>query len=716
MTITRAKSKKAVPNICSEIFNKISTKKALFVVEATRQNILEVFLLFSNHEKLSLVAIKTTSSSLAGFSPVKILSKRHIWISPSVVSTSSKSPKIFNNRPVNKLVFSFIASISGASSTSSSKKIVKKTKSLEKWEQSLVFVIVTLNFFVVPNEILDEISITSSGISSKIGLNQPLAVLPNMVFSGKSLSVLEAKQSSSVGSSVLKNWSDQMETKLSSSLVSDATSGGAWETIASLYGFLGAKSVSKDNVKLFCVEFASQVSLEVVSLVELTSFIHLAIVTRNTSGNCKDIDFSSASKKEYINTHNNQELKNNLHHNSKKKAFSVTQLNITRKPFRNTILKIAKSLVVSESGFFSTAVVLHDMLLGIFAADIKTALSVFGVVTLLVDKDSVRILPLVNQQETIVFCDRFKTKLVNLLLGCTVFEISDMISQIGGWNCFIPRFLNFGHYFHFALVTFGSQANLDLAIIKTDTLRKCHIWWETSGCKCCFKCQGTGHLAVDCKMSLPSPSKTSKVFNSCIMSNVSYAKVFVSLNVSGFSPLVASNLLAFLLVAFFAIPIANSATKLKLNSMEKQILDLTALVKSIIKPIGSLVILVTTLLNDNTVKALKVEKDLLTMCNASRGFADLLVGVFKDFASLKAEIEFGNLDNNNIGAAKAFPLSDNTVDHVVALWQMCGPKVKDSSKKTRLFFNEFIFDSRNLNDIIKKLGKLSFLPASFDLT
>ncbi|KAG9304692.1 hypothetical protein G9A89_004450, partial [Geosiphon pyriformis] len=54
---------------------------------------------------------------------------------------------------------------------------------------------------------------------------------------------------------------------------------------------------------------------------------------RNTSDNCKDslredpkqwIDFSSASEKKYINTHNNQELKNNLHRNSKKKAFSVT--------------------------------------------------------------------------------------------------------------------------------------------------------------------------------------------------------------------------------------------------------------------------------------------------------------------------------------------------------------------------------------------------------
>ncbi|KAG9287441.1 hypothetical protein G9A89_023813 [Geosiphon pyriformis] len=58
--------------------------------------------------------------------------------------------------------------------------------------------------------------------------------------------------------------------------------------------------------------------------------VDTAHLSRNTSGNCKDslrknprqwVDFSSAFEKEYINTHNNQELKNNLHHNSKKKAF-----------------------------------------------------------------------------------------------------------------------------------------------------------------------------------------------------------------------------------------------------------------------------------------------------------------------------------------------------------------------------------------------------------
>ncbi|KAG9286690.1 hypothetical protein G9A89_012240 [Geosiphon pyriformis] len=169
MTTTRAKSKKAVSNICPEISNKISTKRALSVVEATKQNILEAFSLSSNRDKLSLIATEAISSSLAGFSLVKVPSKKHTWVSSSVAFISTKSPKVFNNRPVNKLVFPSIDSTLGATSTTSSKKMVKKTKSSEKWGQLLASAIVTPNFFVVSNEILDEISIASSGISSKIG-------------------------------------------------------------------------------------------------------------------------------------------------------------------------------------------------------------------------------------------------------------------------------------------------------------------------------------------------------------------------------------------------------------------------------------------------------------------------------------------------------------------------------------------------------------------
>ncbi|KAG9303007.1 hypothetical protein G9A89_006224 [Geosiphon pyriformis] len=694
--MTRAKGKKAAPDICPKISNKISTRGALSVVEAIRQNVLEAFFLPSNREKLPLVATVSTSPSLAGFSPVKVLSKRHIWVSPSVASIPTKSPKVFNNRPVNKLVFLFIDLTPGASGTTSSKKM----------GQSLASAIVTPNPFVVPNEILDEISVASSGTLSKMGQDQPLAVLPNVVFFGRSLPVLEAKQSPPVGSPVFENWADQMETDLSPSLVFSATFGGAWETITShqrfagwvastlvpgatfktklayvktvfqsVHGFLSAKSVSKDNVKLFCMEFASQQSLEAVFLVKLTGSVHLAT------------------------------------------------------------LKIAKSLVVSEFGSSSAAVVLRNMPLGVSAADIKLALSVFGSVahvvlkpagiwqyvvvyfeklnsvvsalkhwSVLVGKDSVRILPLVNQNKTILSRDKFKAKLVNLPPGCTVFEISDMISQIGGRTCFIPRSPNSGHCSQFALVTFDSQDDLNSAVVKTGTLRKCRIWWKTPGCQRCFRCQEMGHLVIDCKISPPPTSKVPKVFKSCFVSSTLYAKTAAPSGLSEFPPLVAS----------LAASVVDPAVGSRLNSLEKQISDLAALVKSIVEPVGSLITLVSHFLDDNAAKAVQVEKDLITMKSAANNFFNLLVEIFKDIACLRFEVDFGDMNYDGMLAAKPSFLSEDTIEHVIALWCMSGAKTRGNIESTRLFLSEFIFDSRNLNGIIERICGLGLFPPTFD--
>ncbi|KAG9286060.1 hypothetical protein G9A89_022737 [Geosiphon pyriformis] len=309
MITTRVKSKKAVSDICLEISNKISIRKALSIVKATRQNILEVFFLSSNCDNLFLITTKVTSLSLASFSPVKVPSKRHIWVSPSVVFTLTKSPKVFNNRPINKLVFSSMDSTSG-------------TKNSEKWGQSLASAIVTPNPFV--HIIQDGLRLTTGCVAK-----------------------CEAKQSFSVGSSVLENWADQIETEsflfletitsyqrfaewVAFTLVSDATFkiklAYVKAVFQSVHGFLGTKSVLKDNVKLFYVEFASQVSLKAAFLVELTSSVHLAT------------------------------------------------------------LKIAKSLVVSESGSLFTAAALHNVPLSVSAANIKTAFSVFGVITCVVLK------------------------------------------------------------------------------------------------------------------------------------------------------------------------------------------------------------------------------------------------------------------------------------------------------------------------------------------
>ncbi|KAG9284985.1 hypothetical protein G9A89_009795 [Geosiphon pyriformis] len=663
--MTRAKSKKAAPDICPEISNKISTKGALSVVKATRQNVLEVFPLLSNHNKLPLVATKATFSSLAGFSPVKVLSKRHTWISLSVASTPTKSPKVFNNRLVNKLVFLSIALTSGAASTSSSKKM----------GQSLASAIVILNPFVVPNEILDEISIALSSTLSKIGQDQSLVVLSNMVSSGRSSPVVETKQSPPVGSPVLGNWADQIETDSSPPLVSGATSGGAWKTITSLPG--ATFKIKLAHVKtLFCMEFASQQSLKAAFLVELTSSVRLAN------------------------------------------------------------LKIAKSLVVSESGSSSATIVLRDVPLGVSAADIKLALNVFGSVTrvvlkpagiwqyvvvyfekldsavsvlkhwsVLMGKDSVRILPLVNQNETILSHDKFKTKLVNLSSGCTAFEISNMISQIGGRTCFIPHSPDSGHCSQFALVTFDSQSDLGSAVIKTSTLKKCCIWWKTPGCQRCFRCQKMGHLAMDCKISPPSTPKILKVFKFCFVSSALYAKTAAPSGLSEFSPLVA--------------PLAASAADLavgsRLDSLEKQISDLAALVKSIVESVGFLVALVSHLLDDNAVKTVQVEKDIISMKSAANNFSNLMVRVSKDIVWLRSEIDFGDINYDNMLAVKPFFLSENTIECVITLWQMSGAETRGNIESTRLFLSKFIFDSRNLNGIIKRICGLRLFLPTFDL-
>ncbi|KAG9286215.1 hypothetical protein G9A89_014201 [Geosiphon pyriformis] len=569
--MTRAKSKKAAPDICPEISNKISTRGALSVVEATRQNVLKAFPLPSNRNKLSLVATEATSLSLTGFSPVKVPLKRHTWVSPSVAFILTKSPKVFNNRSVNKLVFLSIASTSGAASIISLKKIVKKTKSSEKWRQLLASAIITPNSFVVLNEILDEISVASSSMLSKMGQDQLLAVLPNMMSSGRLSLVLEAKQSFSVGLSVLGNWADQMKTEssppletitshqrfagwMASTLVSGATFKiklAYFKTVFQLvHGFLGAKSVSKDNVKLFCVEFASQVSLEAVFLVELTSFVHLAT------------------------------------------------------------LKIARSLVISKFGSLSAAVVLYNVLLGVSAANIKTAFNVFGGVACVVLKPA---------------------------------GLNFVVSALNHWSVLVdkdsirifPLSPDSGCYLCFTLVTFGSQADMDFVVAKT------------------------GYLAIDCEVASSPFSKTSKVFKPCFVGFLSYVKASDPPVMSEFPFLVA-----------FASPVAivNPAVGSRLDSLEKQISDLAALVKSIVEPVGSLVALVSHLLDNNAVKAVQ------------------------DIACFRFEVDFGGMDYNDMQAAKSSLLSENTV--------------KSSGKSTRLFFSEFIFDSRNLNSVIKKIHEL----------
>ncbi|KAG9293944.1 hypothetical protein G9A89_019282 [Geosiphon pyriformis] len=153
----------------------------------------------------------------------------------------------------------------------------------------------------------------------------------------------------------------------------------------------------------------------------------------------------------------------------------------------------------------------------------------------------------------------------------------DAFVNIGGQSYFISRSPDSGRYLCFALVMFGSQANLDLVVANTDMLRKCIF--------------GGKLLIVDIVFGVKK--QASKVFKSHFVGSLSYAKASAPPIISEFPPLVA-----------FVSPVTvfDPAVGSRLNSLKKQISNLAALVKSIVEPVGSLVALVPRLLDDNAIK------------------------------------------------------------------------------------------------------------------
>ncbi|KAG9299763.1 hypothetical protein G9A89_013123 [Geosiphon pyriformis] len=709
MTTNRAKSKK-VANVTFPI--------GLSVIEAARQNVLTTFPLKNNSNKLPLAASGSFSSSLAVSSfPVKVPSKRHTWVSPSVVSTTSKSPKIFNNRPVNKLVFPALTTATTTFTTTAS-QMAAKAKNPKKQQQAVTTAMVTPNPFVVPDEIFSKISTVAASpipdMNGKLGQDYPLAVLPDVVLSSRSLPIPVAKQS--INPDNLKDWADQIE--MESTVpppVSGASDAGAWENVNGRQRFSGwvasnlvpgatfkIKMALLNAVKLFCMKFASQECLN-----------------------------------------------------------SATKVAISDEVFLTT-LKIARSSGVASVSSPSLSVALCDVPLGASSDDIKSALGIFGVVTsvklkpaglwqyavvnfknifsaaaalsnwsVLVRKDSVRIFPIANQKEVISSRDAFKAKLVNLSFGCTAFEISDLVSQVGGRMCFIPRSPDSYQRQHFAVVTFGSLEFLNAAVSKTSTLRGCRIWWKTPGCYHCYRCQSLDHLAVDCKVLPPLPPKLSS--NSAggpiffkllsLIGAKSYAKAATSV----VSPVAAAadTGLAFstspkvvvplLLVAFSGSDVAVNA---RLASLETQLSELSLLIKSIVESVGSLVALVTTLLSTSPVMAEAMKESVIGLGNQIKTVHVVASVLQKEVGALKlrsGKVHYNISDDENIdddddndddGDAKDFSVYDDTFDVMMELWEIQSSNIKSDPDQTAKWMSSLVKSSHELVCIMGKMYEL----------
>ncbi|KAG9297411.1 hypothetical protein G9A89_009495 [Geosiphon pyriformis] len=566
MTTNRAKSKKVANVTFPIVTNKVSTQEGLSVIKAARQNVLATFPLKNNSNKLPLAASGSFSLPLAGSSsPVKVSSKRHTQVSPSVVFTTSKSPKIFNNRPVNKLVFPALTTPTTTTTTIFALQMTAKAKNSKKQQQAVTIAMVALNPFVVSDEIFSKISRAaasplsdmdgnSSDTSPKMGQDQPLAILSDVVISSRSSPIPVAKQF--INSDDLKDWADQME--MESTVpppVSGAANGSVWENVNGYQRFSGwvasnlvpratfkikmallgslfqllpgcirLKSVSQDAVKLFCVEFASQECLNGATKVAISDEVFLTTLK---------IAWSSVALRDIPLGTSSDDIKTAL-----------------------GIFGVVTSVKLKPAGLWQYAVVNFK--------DISSAAAALSNWSVLVKKDSVRILLVANQKEVISSRDAFKAKLVNLPFGCTAFEISDLVSQV------------------------------DL-----------------------------NHFAVDCKKLPLLPLVAPKI---SFVGSKSYAKaaVFVvppgaaaadmELDLGG-SPETTTPVLP----AVSSVP--NTAVESRLNSLEFHLSELFVLIKSLVEPVGALVALVTKLLSTPSAMNVSVKECVDGLAKQNKGLA-----------------------------------------------------------------------------------------------
>ncbi|KAG9284780.1 hypothetical protein G9A89_003703 [Geosiphon pyriformis] len=653
MTTNRAKSKKVANVTFPIVTNKVSTQEGLSVIEAAKHNVLATFPLKNNSNKLPLAASGLFSSPLAGSSsPVKVPSKRHTQVSPSVVSTTSKSPKIFNNRPFNKLVFPALTTPTTTSTTTAS-QMAAKAKNPKKQQQAVTTAMVTLNPFVVPDEIFSKISTATaslipdmdgnnSGTSLKMGQDQPLAVLPDVVLSSRSLPIPVAKQS--INPDDLKDWADQMEMestvppqcqRFSGWVASNLVPGSLFQLLP---GCIGLKSVSQDAVKLFCVEFASQECLNGATKVAIGDEVFL------------------------------------------------------------TTLKIARSSGVASVSSPSLSVALRDVPLGVSSDDIKSALGIFGVVTsvklkpaglwqyavvnfkdissaaaalsnwsVLVKKDSVRILPIANQK-----------------------EISDLVFQVGGRTLPYVDAASSGKLLDVV-------AAIDVKVLPP----------------------------LPPKLSSNSAGG-SIIFKSSLVGAKSYAKATTSVVSPVAAAAAADTGLAFSTFPKVVVPlllVASSGSDVTVNarlaSLETQLSELSLLIKSIVEPVGSLVALVTTLLSTPPVMAEAMKKSVIRLGNQIKAVCAVASVLQKEVKALKlrsGKVHYNisddeNMDddddnNDNDGNAKDFLVYDDTFDAMIELWEVQSSNIKSNLDQMAKWISSLVKSSHELVFIMGKMYEL----------
>ncbi|KAG9289240.1 hypothetical protein G9A89_022550 [Geosiphon pyriformis] len=248
------------------------------------------------------------------------------------------------------------------------------------------------------------------------------------------------------------------------------------------------------------------------------------------------------------------------------------------------------------------------------------------------------------------------------------------------------------------MIAFDFLESLNFAVSKTGTLHGCHIWWKIFGCHCCYKCQGLNHLAVDCKVSPLLSSKFFsnsaggfKVFKSSLVGAKSYAKtVFVVLPVASAANVkhvLGATPKAGLSLVPVVASVPDSVVESRLVSLESHLNKLSLLIKSIIEPVGFLVVLVTKLLSTPPVVNGSIEESLIGVKKQVKAMAAVIFMLQKDIGFLKKKCEQDSLEaasddediNNNNDNNKDFSVYNNIFDVIMHLWEDQPSSIKSNS-------------------------------------
>ncbi|KAG9299756.1 hypothetical protein G9A89_013116 [Geosiphon pyriformis] len=256
------------------------------------------------------------------------------------------------------------------------------------------------------------------------------------------------------------------------------------------------------------------------------------------------------------------------------------------------------------------------------------------------------------------------------------------------------------------MVIFDSLKSLNVAVSKTGTLYGCHIWWETPGCCCCYKCQNLNYLAVDCKkLSSLSAKLFFTIFGGPKNLKPSfagfkfYAKAAAFVVFSGAAAadmnLDFGGLSKTATLKLFAVPfVPNSAVESRLASLESHLSELSVLLKSLVEPVCVLVVLVTKLLSILPAMDVLIRKSVAELAKQNKDLAVVAIIMQKKITCLEKICERVCLEdrsdgnnmvddiNDNNNEDKNFSVYNNTFDIMMHLWEDQPSRIKFSPNQT----------------------------------